>query len=542
MASGASAIRNELRPARRPLLQERFLRFAFTAADLLLELGQDAAIKYAAGAFGTRLGAPAEEFLGQNISRLIVPADHAVLASAIAQATAEGRSTPVVIHLANPAREPSVLTALANGDSPLGLSVTLGRIPASLSAAAHGLRGVEAFRLEAAARLAAGAPASLALIEIAEQGATGRSAAAEAPEAAILGDLAAAIPRPASGAAPLVGSLTDGRYGVISDQPLDLGGVCERFDDLRRTAGRPASVHGTGLSLNTAGRTAGEMVRALGFALRCFATGGAGELAAMGFSRGLEGFLALAGERRDAMQRMIAGRRFRLAFQPVVGLADRTVRHYEALLRLMPDPGGRPPSTQEFVTFVEAAGLAEELDTAVLEEALAVLTEVPEAAVSVNMSGFSLQSEAFRTRLSKLLAHPAGRRGRLLVELTETAEIEDVRAAQRTLACLREAGIPVCLDDFGAGAAAFRYLREFRVDYIKIDGSFLRAARQSPRERATLASMVALARDVRAKVVVEMIENAEDEELSRALGAELGQGWLYGRPGRLPGSALRAPS
>ncbi|MGH7082436.1 MAG: EAL domain-containing protein, partial [Acetobacteraceae bacterium] len=132
-----------------------------------------------------------------------------------------------------------------------------------------------------------------------------------------------------------------------------------------------------------------------------------------------------------------------------------------------------------------------------------------------------------------------GPHGRLLVELTETAEIDDLAAARLTLASLRDAGIPFCLDDFGAGAAGFRYLREFRADYIKIDGSFLRAARESARERAMLGAMVALAREVGAKVVVEMIENREEEELSLALGADLGQGWLYGRPGRLPGSALR---
>lgn len=516
-----------------PPREERFLRLAFTAADLLLELGPDGVIRYATGAFGARLGAPAESFIGQDISRLLVPADHGVLVSALAHAASCGRVAPVVVHLNNAAREPVCFAALANGEGLPGLSVTLGRLPEPLAAAAETLSGVDAFRLEATARLRGGGAGSLSLLEVVGQSSSGR----DAPE--IAGRIAEAGPAVGTRARPLFGTLAPGRYGMISDSPVDVERLCARVEELWREGGERVKVKGAGFPLAASGTEVAEVARALRFALRSFGEGGLARLKEAGFSRGLSGFLERATEQRQAMQSTIAGHRFELAFQPVVGLADHSVRHYEALLRLSSHPGGRPPSTQEFVTAAEAAGLAEELDAAVLEEALGVLAEVPQAAVAVNVSGLSFQSEAFRSRLLRLLEGGRGRRGRLLVELTETAEIEDVAAARQMLTALREAGIPVCLDDFGAGAAAFRYLREFRADYIKIDGSFLHAARVSARERAMLGSMVALARDVGAKVVVEMIESAEEEELSRALGADLGQGWLYGRPGRLPGSALR---
>lgn len=512
--------------------EARFLRLAFTAADLLLELAADGTVRYATGAFAARLGAPAEHFLGRDASRLIVPADRGVLASAIAEAAARGRSVPVLVHLDNPLREPVSFAALADGAAAPCLSATLGRLPALL-ATPERLSGVEAFRAEATARLQGDRPGSLALIELAGK----EVARTAAPAAAETATLAGALP--ASERPLLCGSLAPGRYGVISETPLDLEGVCSRIEELSLANGERVKAAAAELSLAPGGTAPGQVASALRLALRSFAAGGLSHFREAGFSDGLEGFLARAAVEREAMRRTISGRHFELQFQPVVGLSDRTVRHYEALLRLSSAPATRPVPTQEFVTAAEAAGLAEELDVAVLEEALGVLADVPQAAVAVNVSGLSFQSERFRARLVDLLARRRGRHGRLLVELTETAEIEDLAAARLTLAALRDAGIAFCLDDFGAGAAAFRYLREFRADYIKIDGSFLRAARGSARERAMLGAMVGLAREVGAKVVVEMIESDEEEELSRTLGADLGQGWLYGRPGRLPGSALR---
>ncbi|MGH7101831.1 MAG: EAL domain-containing protein [Acetobacteraceae bacterium] len=526
------------RPSRRSVpssqaAEARFLRLAFTAADLLVELAADGTVRYAAGAFAARLGASAEQFLGGDISRLIVPADRGVLASAIAQACARGRSAPVLLHLNNRLREPVSFAALAGGDEEHGLSATFGRLPETL-AGPERLSGVEAFRAEAAARLQGDGPGSLALIELAGKDAARDGARGGARGGAETATLAGALP--ASEGTPLVGSLAPGRYGVISVRPIDLEAICGRIEELSLANGERVQAAATQFALAPGKMPAGSALR---LALRSFAAGGLPRFRQAGFTQGLDGFLARAAAEREAMQRTISGRRFELHFQPVVGLSDRAVRHYEALLRLMPAAQGRPTSTQDFVTAAEAAGLAEELDAAVLEEALGVLEDAPEAAIAVNVSGLSFQSEDFRARLAALLARRHGRHGRLLVELTETAEIENLAAARLTLALLRDAGIPFCLDDFGAGAAGFRYLREFRADYIKIDGGFLRAARESARERAMLGAMVALAREVGAKVVVEMIESREEEELSRALGADLGQGWLYGRPGRLPGSSLR---
>jgi hypothetical protein len=115
------------------------------------------------------------------------------------------------------------------------------------------------------------------------------------------------------------------------------------------------------------------------------------------------------------------------------------------------------------------------------------------------------------------------------------AEYRRARRRLRTVdGPLRGRGMRLCIDDFGAGAAAFRYLRAFRVDLVKIDGGYLRNAMRSEQDRGILASMVGLIRTVGARSVSERIETEDEAGLMSGLGVELGQGWLFGRPGALP--------
>jgi EAL domain-containing protein (putative c-di-GMP-specific phosphodiesterase class I) len=210
--------------------------------------------------------------------------------------------------------------------------------------------------------------------------------------------------------------------------------------------------------------------------------------------------------------------------------------HWEALLRPEPDEAAPVSGVQEFITFAETAGLSEELDWAVLAAVCAAARTVRGSRIAANLSGLTLQSPDFREKLLALLDAEPLLSHRLLVEITETAEIENEAEAVRTVEALRERGLPLCIDDFGAGAAAFRYLRAFRVDYVKIDGLYVTAAGRSAQDRGIVAGMVELARTVGARVVAERIETEAEARLMQELGVDYGQGWLFGRPGPLPGS------
>jgi EAL domain-containing protein (putative c-di-GMP-specific phosphodiesterase class I) len=117
-----------------------------------------------------------------------------------------------------------------------------------------------------------------------------------------------------------------------------------------------------------------------------------------------------------------------------------------------------------------------------------------------------------------------------MFELTESNAVEDMEAASVILKWLRRTGFAVCLDDFGAGAAAYSYLRNFDVDYVKIDGPFLKAAKENPRQRALIRSIAGLCKELNSHVIAEMIEDEEMAQMCAGLGITYGQGFLFGKP------------
>jgi EAL domain-containing protein (putative c-di-GMP-specific phosphodiesterase class I) len=186
-------------------------------------------------------------------------------------------------------------------------------------------------------------------------------------------------------------------------------------------------------------------------------------------------------------------------------------------------------------------GLSVELDLAVADSALHALRRTGAATqVAVNASGLSLQDPAFRTGMAELLArHPAAAAQRLLLELTETAEIEDEAAAVAACDALRAAGLRICVDDFGTGAAGMRYLRAFRPDLVKLEGRFVSAA-TGPTVPATGPSRPRWwtwrARPGRGRVGADR-DTRPRRPPSAHSACGSGQGWLFGRPGALPAAS-----
>ncbi|WP_431285170.1 EAL domain-containing protein [Humitalea sp. 24SJ18S-53] len=510
--------------------RERFVAFAFAAAECLLETDSRGVIGFAVGAFRSRFGREADSLIGQPIAALAAAEDRALLEAAISTLASRGRLAPCLIRLGGHA----VLSGLAmpGVDGQLRLCLTIGPAPTGLSAAALPgndaptgagfLRAAEARMLES--------PSRLGLLEI-----TGPAAARiAAGDAALGGALASALAEHASPGA-LAGSMAPGRFGVMQtgEGTLALDAAASAMSRLLAERGVAGGITTLELPLASEGMNETEAARALRHALSAFTRGGGAGLAAAGMCGGLQAFLGVVAQRRAGYRRAIAERRFRMDYQPICGLADRQPHHYEALLR--PEPG--LPGVEEFVSIVEGAGLSEELDLAVAGVAIEACKAGP--SIAFNISGHSAQSPRFRASLLDLVDLARVPPGRLLIELTESAEIEDEQQAATTIAALRERGIAACIDDFGAGAASFRYLRAFRVDYVKLDGSYVQAAATQERERSFIASMIDLARAVGAKTVAERVETEDDVARMIKLGVDYGQGWLFGRPGPMPSGRRR---
>lgn len=525
---------------------ERYLAFAFAAADLLVETSQDGVIVFAAGAFHVRFGEDAQEFIGRPITSLFHPSGHDALDVAMVVAGQSGRILPLCLRLADAAGTPvsvgALLMRLAGRQA--SFSFVIGPMPLAPPGAedvSAGLADRAGFARMAEAALRQGAGSGVSLVEV-KGWARLREALSTPDRHALEAALEAAL-----GASTLpAAAVAEGRYGVLTPQgggsPAELAALLQRFETALRgtAAGAHTIVEGAALSLDAGSLPQAQAARALRYALDRFAAGGHEAAGEVGLQGGLAGILHTAEQHTAAMRAALRERRFRLAYQPVVRLSDRSVHHYEALLRPVPTPNVPMSNTQEFVTFAEAVGLSEELDWAVLETAIAALQANRSVNIAVNMSGLSMQNPDYRRclldRLAELRAtdstHAAAR---LLIELTETAEIADLHAAASSMEQLRSVGVPVCLDDFGAGAAVFRYLRAFGVDFVKLDGEYVRAACRTRRDRQLVASMIEIATMSGAAVVAEMIETEAECAVMTELGVTYGQGWLFGRPGNLPG-------
>lgn len=223
---------------------------------------------------------------------------------------------------------------------------------------------------------------------------------------------------------------------------------------------------------------------------------------------------------------MVKARDFDLHYQPIVALDTRAVHHFEALARF----GDAGPAA--LIHMAEQLGLIEALDLAVAEKAISKLRQPGSGLlkIAVNLSADSLTDDGYVNALLRMTASAPEVRRRLIVEVTETAALADIEAADRRLTALRGAGVKVCIDDFGSGSAGFDYLRRLSVDAVKIDGGLIAGIGEDLRGRAVIRSLVELSTSLSLTTIAERIETEAEAEAVAALGVRYGQGWLFGRP------------
>jgi predicted signal transduction protein with EAL and GGDEF domain len=215
-------------------------------------------------------------------------------------------------------------------------------------------------------------------------------------------------------------------------------------------------------------------------------------------------------------------------YQPIVELRTGRVAAVEALARWTDQHLGQVPPG-EFVPVAEQLNLVGELSDAMLAKAL------PQTAcwnddirLSFNLSAVQLGSSRLAGGLLTALAAAGVAPTRLQVEVTETALLADFDTARANLQRLREAGVTVAMDDFGAGYASIGYLREIAFDQIKLDGSLVSSAQDCPERKLLLSAVIGLCRALRVEPVAEHIETQQQLRLLVTLGCSLGQGfWLY---------------
>ena len=238
--------------------------------------------------------------------------------------------------------------------------------------------------------------------------------------------------------------------------------------------------------------------------------------------------------------RCLKERRLRLAFQPVIDASSRMPVFHEALLRLA-DPAGEALPADRLVAVAEKLGLVRLIDQAVVELAIAALDTHPKARISINISGTTATDPRWYPEIIAILARNGEAAERLTVEITETVALGDLADTTRFVRQLKELGVRVAIDDFGAGYTSFRNLRAMPIDMLKIDGTFCRDLAANADNRYFVRALIDLARAFGLTTVAEWVETEADAELLGGWGIDLMQGNLFGEANLPPWPAAEEP-
>ena len=237
--------------------------------------------------------------------------------------------------------------------------------------------------------------------------------------------------------------------------------------------------------------------------------------------------------RAASLENAIANNSLSLMAQPIVRLSDNAlpVSHYEILLRLI-GPDGEQLLPGAFIPAAERYGLMSMIDQWVVQTSLDVLADVARPVdglrFNINLSGHSLTDAAFQDNLRGMLKESAVPSESLCFEITETAVISNLALAKRFISELRDLGCGIALDDFGCGLSSFSYLKQFPVDYIKIDGSFIKHIADDATDRAIVEAINHVSHVSKLRTVAECVEDQQLIGPLRDLRIDYAQGLAFG--------------
>jgi diguanylate cyclase (GGDEF)-like protein/PAS domain S-box-containing protein len=232
----------------------------------------------------------------------------------------------------------------------------------------------------------------------------------------------------------------------------------------------------------------------------------------------------------ERLRTALAEDRFELYTQPIVELSTGSVTRYELLLRMREN--GELISPAAFIYTAERFNLIEEIDRLVIRRAIRLLADQSDASTNyhVNLSGLSIVKPDLLKFLARELASTAVDPARLTFEITETAAIIDMDAAERCAHGLHAIGCSLALDDFGCGFGSFSYLKYVPVEFLKIDGSFVTNLVQSNSDRLLVKAMIDVAHGMQIQAIAEHVASEETRQLLEEYGVDYGQGYHLGQP------------
>lgn len=237
--------------------------------------------------------------------------------------------------------------------------------------------------------------------------------------------------------------------------------------------------------------------------------------------------------------------RFQLFYQSIVPVAESPdcPRHYEILVRMI-DESGDIIAPGAFIPSAERYHMMLKIDLWVIEHLFDWLasnaTSSSPGIYAINLSGQSLADGELLNKIKAMIAEREIDPRCISFEITETAAISNLTQAQRFITDLKKIGCQFALDDFGSGLSSFAYLKNLPVDYLKIDGAFVKDMLKDPIDRALVESIHRVGNVMKLKTIAEFVENAEILEELREIGVDFAQGYGISYPKALPKDAIES--
>lgn len=515
--------------------RDRFLAFAFAGADLLIELDAEGRMSFIAGGYQALTGADPKTDNNRSLLDAVKLPERVMLERSLHQLQKRKRIGPIQIQFEH-GPEPVVMRGMQALDDNIQRLAFTRLLPGSFPSRDEevdeisGLLAAESFerlasRHMAEAKSGAG-ETELTMIHLA--GLTSLVAGQDGISNMLRH--VGGVLRSLSIDGRSAGQLGEGRFGFIHRKGESEGIAEDIAETIREQGIEPPPIDVSSIAIADPALSENEACKALGHVMRAFA----------GKVDGHESFASLDDALRqsyeDTAQRIakfrstVEGLRFRVHFQPIVKLKNSEISHFEALTRFSGDD-----SPFELINFAEDIGITQDFDQAVVKKVLESL-EMRDARkkrpkIAVNLSTRSLDQDSFVDALIEQMKRAGGLAKGLTFEITESAEITNLERMANVIEKLQKQGHHVALDDFGAGAAAFHYIRALKVNYVKIDGAYIRKLLVDERDASIVAAMIEMCRNLNVGTIAEMVETKEQVDWLNAIGVDCAQGYYFAKPG-----------
>ena len=525
--------------------RDRFLAFSFASADLFIEVGAEGLITFALGAARSLTGINEKSIMGQSWLDLFSPADRPTVSTMRDKAKPVARCGPYLVTLDETIgnSRQAIVTGIKMPDSET-FYITIGFTNVLMAKYAQSVQAEDnkelmdkdSFLQAAKETLdlarSLGQELDLTLIDIDNLEDVKKRLGAEKWDSFTEAITHLLNSKSVDGRA--AAEVKEGRYSVIHDRNLNadmLKAEIEKLALANDPEGQGFAVGSKTVSADLDTLSERDTTKALIYTINEFERKGTA-LTIEKLNSSFKAYVSANAQKILQFKTMVEQLNFDLHFQPIVDLDTDEVSHFEMLSRFK-DQG----STQEWIIFGEDIGMAADFDIAVCERAINYLlykSQGRRTKFALNLSGQSIQNEQFFKTLHAKLQLNKSLADRMMFEITESNTIQDLDMVNHFIQILQNDGFKVCLDDFGAGSASFQYLHRLHVNYVKIDGAYTKKILTSDRDGIMVKNLVQMCRDLKIKVIAEMIEEEQQAERMRSLGVHYGQGYLFAKPSAKP--------